>query len=114
MSNIGINIKKIREEKGLTQEQVANFVGKSKNVVSNWENGLNRPDADTIELLLALFEVDANTLFDWNDKTNKQKDVEIIKSKIESSIKEVLPDLNSLSSEDVQLISEFVRRLIKK
>ena len=59
---IGRNIKKYRLIKGLTQQQVANVVGKTKNVVSNWESGRNKPDVDTIMLLLELFDVDANTL----------------------------------------------------
>lgn len=62
MSVIGSNIKKYRELKGLTQKQLADAVGKTKNVISNWENGLNRPDADTIEYLLYALDVDAKQI----------------------------------------------------
>ena len=43
MSVIGNNIKKFREMKGLTQKQVAEMVGKSKNVVSNWKSCIPSP-----------------------------------------------------------------------
>lgn len=52
MSTLANNIKKYRKEKGLTQGQLAEMIGKSKNVIFNWENGLNKPDADTIETLM--------------------------------------------------------------
>jgi len=35
MSILGNNIKKYRELKGLTQKQLADAIGKSKNVISN-------------------------------------------------------------------------------
>src|SRR5690554_3449747 len=75
MSTIGDNIKKYRIAKGFTQKEVAKMVGKSKNVVSNWEAGLNKPDADTIEMLLDIFGVDANTLLGWDDPQQMKDDV---------------------------------------
>ena len=116
MSVIGINIKKYRELKGLTQKQVANMVGKSKNVVSNWESGLNKPDADTIELLLGIFDVDANTLLGWNNpKQIKDDAAELVdKFLFSPKIKEMLPSLEKLSKEDMKLAESFIKRLIGK
>jgi transcriptional regulator with XRE-family HTH domain len=42
-------IKKYRTKKGYTQKQVAEFVGKSKNAISNWETGLNEPSIDELD-----------------------------------------------------------------
>lgn len=43
------NIKSIREHSGLTIEQLADIVGKSKGYVSQLENGKKRLNEDTID-----------------------------------------------------------------
>ena len=45
---IGNKIRKYRKESGLTQEQLAEKINVTKSRVSNWEQGINRPDADII------------------------------------------------------------------
>lgn len=41
---IGNRIRKYRKESGLTQEQLAGKINVTKSRVSNWEQGINRPD----------------------------------------------------------------------
>lgn len=45
---IGNRIRKYRKESGLTQEQLAEKINVTKSRISNWEQGINRPDADII------------------------------------------------------------------
>lgn len=45
---IGARIRKYREEKGLSQKQLADMINVSNARVSNWEQGINRPDADIL------------------------------------------------------------------
>ncbi len=45
---IGSIIRRYRKENGLTQEQLADKINVTKNRVSNWEQGINRPDADIL------------------------------------------------------------------
>ena len=42
------NLKHARLAKNMSQEELAALIGKSKNVISNWERGDNKPDADAI------------------------------------------------------------------
>lgn len=49
-----INLKEIREEKGLTQDQLAKQVNVVRQTVSKWERGLSMPDVD---LLMRIAEV---------------------------------------------------------
>lgn len=52
---IGNRIRKYREEFGLSQTQLAEQIGVSNSRVSNWEQGINRPDADMLaEICMAL------------------------------------------------------------
>ncbi len=67
MNTIGENIKKLRMQAKLTQEELANKLGKSKNVISNWERGDNKPDADTIEEICKIFYISPNQIYNWEE-----------------------------------------------
>lgn len=45
---IGARIRKYREMCGLSQKELAQKIGVSNSRVSNWEQGINRPDADIL------------------------------------------------------------------
>ena len=59
------NLKQARLAKNMSQEELAAFIGKSKNVISNWGLGDNKPDADVIFSLCDILNVDANYLLGW-------------------------------------------------
>lgn len=62
MGSIAKNIKKLREEKQLTQEKLAEKLFVTRQAVSNWETGKNQPDIDTLTNLAAVLEVDIKEL----------------------------------------------------
>lgn len=66
MSRVNEFIKNFREFKGITQQDLAARLGKSKNVISNWERGDNSPNLDEVEKLCQIFEVTPNQLFGWD------------------------------------------------
>lgn len=51
MQELGKYIAKLREEKELTQEMLANYVGVTRQAVSRWETGKSIPDVETIPVL---------------------------------------------------------------
>lgn len=53
---------KLRTEKGLSQEELAEKLYVTRQAVSRWENGETVPNTDTLKLLSKLFEVSINTL----------------------------------------------------
>lgn len=59
------NIKNFRSFKGMTQEELATQIGKSKNVISNWERGDNSPDVECVEKICRALGVTPNQLFGW-------------------------------------------------
>ena len=42
--SLSTNLKRFRQEKGLTQEQLAGALGVSPQAVSKWETGASAPD----------------------------------------------------------------------
>lgn len=59
LSNILV---KKRKEKGITQDQLAAYIGVSKASVSKWETGKNYPDVKSLLLLSTLFHISLDTL----------------------------------------------------
>lgn len=54
---IGAFLKSLREEKGMTQEKLAEMVGVSNRTVSRWENGKNIPDLSILVQMSDYFDV---------------------------------------------------------
>ena len=57
MNEVANSIKKLRQEKQLSQEQLAEQLHVTRQAVSNWENGKTQPDVDTLTQLAAVFDV---------------------------------------------------------
>ena len=55
-------ISKLRIEKGMSQEELAEKVFVTRQAVSRWENGETVPNTETLKLLSNLFNVSINTL----------------------------------------------------
>ena len=62
---IGEQIKNYRKTEGLTQEQVANYLGVSTPAVNKWEKGNTYPDISLLPALARLLKIDMNELFSF-------------------------------------------------
>ena len=74
--NIGTIIKKLRHQRDLTQEQLAEYLNVSVSAVSQWESGKTVPDVSTLLALANFFDVTLDELF---DRTSKEKEREMEK-----------------------------------
>ena len=82
--NIGHNIKQLRQQKNLTQDQVAEKLGVSYQAVSKWENNANTPDIGLLPEIAALFGVSIDALFsehlnEYPDIHSVMKDDDVIR-----------------------------------
>ncbi len=60
-------LKELREESGMTQDDLAAKIGKSQNVVSNIERGLSKVTDDYIAKFAEIFNVTPDFLFGLTD-----------------------------------------------
>lgn len=60
--NINNNLKKLRTEAGLTQEQVAEKLNVTRQALSSYESGRTRPDIDTLVRLAGIYDTDVNSI----------------------------------------------------
>jgi len=61
--NIGIAIKKVREELGFSQEKLSNVSGLSQTSISQIENGVTMPSRKTIEKICQALDVPEDVLY---------------------------------------------------
>ncbi|MEG0664983.1 MAG: helix-turn-helix transcriptional regulator [Gordonibacter sp.] len=60
-------LKALRQERGMTQEQVAAKLYVSRTAVSKWETGGGSPNLDSLQALARLFEVSVDELLSGDD-----------------------------------------------
>ncbi|MBQ8134612.1 MAG: helix-turn-helix domain-containing protein [Clostridia bacterium] len=71
---IGLFLRELRTEKGLTQEQLAEKINVSGRTVSRWENGNNMPDLSIIVELADFYAIDIRELLNGERKSEKMNE----------------------------------------
>ena len=62
MGTISRKLKQFRLAAGLTQEQLANELGVTRQALSNWEQGKTEPDLDMLKRICNVLQVDVREL----------------------------------------------------
>ncbi|MCM1500607.1 MAG: helix-turn-helix domain-containing protein [Clostridium sp.] len=77
------NIKAIRKNKGLSQEELAIKLNVVRQTISKWEQGLSVPDADMLISISEVFEIPVSTLLGETVVETKVDDLKAISEKLE-------------------------------
>ena len=63
MNDVARNIRRYREQKKLTQDELAERLHVTRQAVSNWETGKNHPDLDMLSSLAQALDLELTDLF---------------------------------------------------
>ena len=92
---VGQFLKELRNEKALTQEQLAGMLGVSNRSISRWENGITMPDFDLLIQMAKLYDVEIGEILDGerkSDDMDKQTEETLLKiADYSNREKEVFP-----------------------
>ena len=66
---IAKNIKKFREQKNISQSELAEKLNVTRQAVSNWETGKTQPDIDTLHKIADMLEISIDELIYGNKRT---------------------------------------------
>lgn len=82
----GENLQKLRKEQGISQEQLAEKLGVTRQSVSKWESGSSYPEMDKIVALCNLFHCDLDVLInkDVTEERQRKDASSVIKSAFQS------------------------------
>ncbi len=67
------NLKELRKSKGFTQEELASKVNVVRQTVSKWEKGLSVPDADSLQRIAEVLDVEVSQLLGAKLETEENK-----------------------------------------
>lgn len=70
--NIGQRIYKIRQQKNITQEQLAKDLSISRQAVSKWESGKAIPDIENLMYISSLYDVSLDELIKGDNKVGQK------------------------------------------
>lgn len=82
-NNFAFNLKHIRQEKGLTQEQLGKLMNKDYSTIGKWESGTRSPIMEDVIRLSDILQVDIKDLIDkdYSKPDNKLDKLDILYSK---------------------------------
>ena len=92
------NLRRLREERGLSQKQLGNQMFVNHSTVARWENGSRLPDAAMVLRLAKCLGVDANMLFQLAAQSEESSNVimvddsKVILADSLAVLEEVMPD----------------------
>lgn len=103
MTNVGANIKKYREKRGMTMDALAEKVGVTRSAVAKWESeDIKNVSRSSIEKIAEALRVTPCHLLGWDNVSDEDDNIAFYSSKL----KELSPrDRNAVFS----LIDYFLR-----
>lgn len=111
MATFSTRIKEERMKKGLSQPQLAEEIGLTKQTISLWERGVRRPDFETMEKLADYFGVSLGYLIGTtDDPTAGENDPNVgIEDEAIQEIETLATKISQLSEDSKRIISAAVR-----
>lgn len=104
----GENLKRLRKERDLTQENLADFLGVTFQAISKWERGEGYPDITLLPVIASFFNSTVDDLLGVNQAINEEKLSALIEEydnlSNAKSRKEMLEKMKQLSSNDFRVL----------
>lgn len=117
--NIGSVIKKLRTAQGVTQEDLAEYLGISYQAVSKWETGVGLPDITLLPRIAVFFGVRIDELFSINHEDEMERiryilDYEKMNDGNFAYAKKTLDAMLSENSKNVEAIKTYAKVILNK
>ena len=113
-----VNLKRLREISGMTQEELSKRADLSKSTISMYERGERFPDEPTLELFADIFNVDMNTLLGKQEGSTYYLDPETARlaqaAANDPDMRLLLDAKRDLSPEDMKIIIDLATRLLNR
>lgn len=113
--SFGEVLRRLRVEKGFTQQQLADQMNLDRTNITNWETGRRMPDVATVSRLAEALGVDTATLIDTAEEPNEVlnvllvDDLPIILEGGTKTLRQAIPKANVIGFSDPAEVLNFVK-----
>ena len=76
---LGARIREFRERLDISQKELAAKLGVSSARLSNWEQGINRPDVDTLPMICQALDISPNALLNVDQAPVSAEDLGLLR-----------------------------------
>ncbi len=103
----GENIKRLRKERQLTQETLADFLGVSFQTISKWERGETYPDITMLPVISSFFNITVDNLLGINKTREEERINEYIKLYDDMKLKDLTLTYNKFDKAVKEFPNDF-------
>ena len=118
-------LKRLRNEAGLSQEQLAERLQLSRPAIGHYETGFRKPDLDTLQCIARFFDVSTDYLLgrtddptppsaDLSDVLSTDEAITLAFSKVGGPLAELSPEAIRSVKEYIEFVHERERREAKR
>lgn len=100
-------LKKLRKDKRLTQDDMAEFLNISTATYSRYENGIHEPDVETLIKLADFFDVTIDYLLGRDLGTMERLEKNL--ARLDPRIKQAYHSLQDMDEEDLAMTLELIK-----
>ncbi len=108
---IGKNIKKYRTKAKMTQKDLAEKLGIGAPAVSNWENGSNAPDIETLFLICGILHVGVADLYGQDTVNNGDSSTQEV---VDRKYDDIIELLDKLTPEQRAEVKGYIKCMVYK
>ena len=105
-----MKIKEIRESRGLSQRQAAFDLGLSPVVYGRYENGIRKPDPETLILIADYFGVSVDAILGHTDTDAKEEPAS--GGQVDGDIETMIQQYQLLSPQERQRVLDFAAGIL--
>lgn len=110
----GENLQKLRKEKGISQEQLAEQLGVTRQSVSKWESGGSYPEMDKLVTICQIFGCDLDSLInkDIAQEKSKQEATGVVKTVITETTTYIRKTIQLLEHKELKDIIKIIAQVL--
>lgn len=101
--DIAVVLKKIRQDAGYTQKEIAEKLGKKQQTIASWETGQSQPDVNTLFFICSVCGTTVDEAFGFNKKYND----------VTSSEYDRIKKYRRLPDRDRELVDQHMERALE-
>lgn len=107
-------LRQLREQKKLTQKDVAKYINKTVQAYSLYEIGQREPDFETLKMLSRLFEVSVDYIIGNTPNEISETDYKKINKELSSDIQKIIDKLSGANHEDLKNIAMYTDYVLEQ